>query len=66
MKPLTQNVKQTNMLIQDLTASFILIINGSNHIKKQPYHSHVSQSSINILHQILLQLCHLTYWVPSD
>jgi len=60
-KPLTQNVKQTNMLIQDLTTSFILMINGSNPIKKQAYHSHVSQTGINILDQILLQLSHLTY-----
>ena len=60
-KPLTQNVKQTNMLIQDPTASFILMINGSNPIKKNPYHSHISQSGIHILDQILLQLRHLTY-----
>jgi len=49
------------MLIQDLTASCILMINGSNTIKEEPYHSHVSQSGINILDQILLQLSHLTY-----
>ena len=62
MTPLTQNVKHTHMLIQDPATSYILImINGSNPVKKQPYHYHVSQSGINILDQILLQLSHLTY-----
>jgi calcineurin-like phosphoesterase family protein len=56
-----QNVKQTNMLIQDLTASCILMINGSNPIKSQPYHSIMSHYQALILDQILLQLSHLTY-----
>jgi hypothetical protein len=59
MKPLTQKVRQTDKLIQKLIASFIvMMINGSNPVKKEPYHSHISQSGIK---QILLQLSRLTY-----